>query len=66
MDYVIRIPANKNLELEIEFCFRRAGSLKPLGATRASAIRQLVEAWRVVAKVEHHQGELFPRVGFIA
>ena len=23
------------------------------------------KAWRVVAKVEHHQGELFPRVGFI-
>lgn len=22
-------------------------------------------AWRVVAKVEHHAGELFPRIGFI-
>ena len=70
VDYVIRIPANKNLELEIEdILFRPPGrpSLKPL--VRYKSSRYQAASWskprRVVAKVEHHQGELFPRVGFI-
>ena len=70
VDYVIRIPANKNLELEIEdILFRPPGrpSLKPL--VRYESFRYQAASWskprRVVAKVEHHQGELFPRVGFI-
>ena len=70
-DYVIRIPANKNLELEIEdILFRPPGrpSVKPL--VRYKSFRYQAASWskprRVVAKVEHHQGELFPRVGFIA
>ncbi len=70
VDYVIRIPANKNLELEIEdILFRPPGrpSLKPL--LRYKSFRYQAASWskprRVVAKVEHHQGELFPRVGFI-
>ncbi len=70
VDYVIRIPANKNLELEIEdILFRPPGrpSLKPL--VRYKSFRYQAASWskprRVVAKVEHHQGELFPRVGFI-
>ena len=69
-DYVIRIPANKNLELEIEdILFRPPGrpSLKPL--VRYKSFRYQAESWskprRIVAKVEHHAGELFPRVGFI-
>ena len=37
--------------------------------TRYKSFRYQAESWsrprRVVAKVEHHQGELFPRVGFI-
>lgn len=70
VDYVIRIPANKNLELEIEdILFRPPGrpSLKPL--VRYKSFRYQAASWaqprRVVAKVEHHQGELFPRVGFL-
>ena len=70
VDYVIRIPANKSLELEIEdILFRPPGrpSAKPL--VRYRSFRYQAASWsksrRVVAKVEHHQGELFPRVGFI-
>ena len=68
--YVIRIPANKNLELEIEdILFRPPGrpNLKPL--VRYKSFRYQAASWsksrRVVAKVEHHLGELFPRVGCI-
>ena len=68
--YAIRIPANKSLELEIEdILFRPRGrpSRKPL--VRYKSFRYQAESWttprRIVAKVEHHQGELFPRVGFI-
>ncbi len=36
---------------------------------RYKSFRYQAESWskarRVVAKVEHHQGELFPRVGFV-
>ena len=70
VDYAIRMPANKNLELEIEdILFRPPGrpSRKPL--VRYQSFRYQAESWatprRIVAKVEHHQGELFPRVGFI-
>jgi len=70
VDYVIRIPANKNLELGIEdILFRPPGrpSRKPL--VRYKSFRYQAESWskprRIVAKVEHHLGELFPRVGFI-
>ena len=68
--YAIRIPANKNLELAIEdVLFRSPGrpSLKPL--VRYKSFHYQADSWttarRVVAKVEHHVGELFPRVGFI-
>ncbi len=70
VQYAIRIPANKSLELEIEdILFRPPGrpSRKPL--VRYKSFRYQAESWsqarRIVAKVEHHQGELFPRVGFI-
>ena len=70
VDYVIRIPANKNLELEIEdILFRPPGrpSLKPL--VRYKSFRYQAKsspgARRVVAKVEHHHGELFPRVRIV-
>ena len=70
VDYTIRIPANKNLELEIEdILFRPPGrpNRKPL--VRYKSFRYQAESWskprRIVAKVEHHLGELFPRVGFI-
>ncbi len=70
VQYAIRIPANKSLELQIEdILFRPPGrpSLRPL--VRYKSFRYQAESWsrarRVVAKVEHHQGELFPRVGFL-
>ena len=70
VQYAIRIPANKNLELAVEdILFRSPGrpSLKPL--IRYKRFQYQADSWstprRVVAKVEHHVGELFPRVGFI-
>ena len=70
VQYAIRMPANKSLELEIEdILFRPPGrpSRKPL--VRYKSFRYQAESWsqarRIVAQVEHHQGELFPRVGFI-
>ena len=70
VQYAIRIPANKNLELAIEdLRFRSPGrpSLKPL--IRYQSFQYQADSWttprRVVAKVEHHVGERFPRVGFI-
>ena len=66
VDYVIRIPANKKLEWEIaDILFRPPGrpSAKPL--VRYKSFRYQAESWskprRIVAKVEHHLGELFAR-----
>ena len=70
VDYVIRIPANKKLEWEIaDILFRPPGrpSAKPL--VRYKSFRYQAESWskprRIVAKVEHHLGELFARLRFI-
>ena len=70
VDYAIRIPANKSLELDIEdIVFRPPGrpSRKPLVRDKSFAYQ--AKSWtrprRIVAKVEHHWGEaaLFPRRG---
>jgi Transposase DDE domain group 1 len=68
--YAIRIPANPSLELEIEEILCRPPGRpghKPL--VRYRSFQYQAASWtrprRIVAKVEHHQGELFPRVGFI-
>jgi hypothetical protein len=68
--YAIRLPANENLERHIEKLLTRpAGrpSQKPL--VRYKVFLYRVASWtrarRVVAKVEFHAAELFPRVGFI-
>ena len=70
VDYAIRMPANKTWELAVEdILFRPPGrpSCKPL--VRYKSFRYQAKSWpparRIVAKVEHHRGELFPRVGFI-
>jgi hypothetical protein len=70
VQYAIRIPANENLEWEMaDLLFRSPGrpSHKPL--VRYKSFSYQAGSWtqprRVVAKVEHHVGELFPRVGFI-
>jgi len=68
--YAIRIPANDSLERDIaELLTRpvRRPSHKPVVRYKSflyqAASRKT--ARRVVAKVEFHVGELFPRVGFI-
>ena len=70
VQYAIRIPANKSLELETEdILFRPPGrpSRKPL--VRYKSFRYQAASWskprRIVAKVEHHPGELFAQPGFI-
>ncbi|MBI3695819.1 MAG: transposase, partial [Acidobacteria bacterium] len=70
VNYAIRIPANENLERDIaELLPRPVGrpSIRPLVEYKGFLYRAASwnQARRVVAKAEHHQGELFPRVGFI-
>ena len=70
VQYAIRIPANKSLEREIEdILLRPAGRPSHTPLVRYKSVRYQANSWttprRVVAKVEHHVGELFPRVGFI-
>ena len=59
-----------SLEIEIEdLLFRAPGRPSHRPLVRYKSFRYQAESWvtarRVVAKVEHHVGELFPRVGFI-
>jgi hypothetical protein len=68
--YAIRLPANDNLQRNItELLTRPVGrpSYKP--PVRYKSFLYQAATWirarRVVAKVEFHFGELFPRVGFI-
>jgi Transposase DDE domain group 1 len=68
--YAIRLPANANLERKItQLLIRPVGrpSYKPV--VRYKSFLYQAASWtrsrRVVAKVEFHFGELFPRVGFI-
>jgi len=70
VNYAIRIPANENLERDIaELLPRPVGrpSIRPLVEYKSFLYQAASwkKARRVVAKVEHHQGELFPPVGFI-
>jgi hypothetical protein len=70
VQYAIRIPANDNLERDIaELIPRPVGrpSKRPLIEYKGFLYQAAgwKKARRVVAKVEHHLGELFPRVGFI-
>ena len=68
--YAIRIPANENLEREItELLVRPPGRPRQKPLVRYKSFWYQAGSWtqprRIVAKVEHHVGELFPRVGFI-
>ena len=68
--YAIRLPANENLERDVaELLPRPVGrpSVKPLVEYKGFLYQAASwsKARMVVAKVEHHLGELFPRVGFI-
>jgi hypothetical protein len=68
--YAIRLPANPNLERNLSELLKRPvgrPSRKPL--VRYKSFLYQAASWkqarRVVAKVEFHLDELFPRVGFI-
>jgi hypothetical protein len=68
--YAIRIPANENLQRNIaELLARPVGRPSHRPLVRYKSFLYQDETWnkarRVVAKVEFHAGELFPRVGFI-
>jgi len=68
--YAIRLPANQNLQEAINYLLTRPVGRPPLKPQVFHAsFRYQAKSWtkprRVVAKVEWHRGELFPRVGFI-
>jgi hypothetical protein len=68
--YAIRLPANDCLERDIaELLTRPVGRPSHKPVFRYKSFLYQAESWkkarRVVAKVEFHAGELFPRVGFI-
>ncbi len=68
--YAIRIPANDSLERDMaELLTRPLGRPSHKPVVEYKGFLYQAASWktarRVVAKVEHHAGELFPRVGFI-
>jgi hypothetical protein len=68
--YAIRIPSNDILEREVaELLTRSVGRPSHTPVIRYKSFRYHAASWttarRVVAKIEFHCGELFPRVGFI-
>jgi hypothetical protein len=68
--YAIRLPANKKLEGKIDHLLTRPVGRPPLKPqVFQTSFRYQAKSWtrprRVVAKVEWHQGQIFPRVGFI-
>jgi hypothetical protein len=69
-EYVIRLPANQVLQERISHLLKRPVGRPPHDVRRSYAnFRYQAGSWtkprRVIAKVEWHPGELFPRVGFI-
>jgi hypothetical protein len=70
MGYAIRLPANRVLQDKIGYLLKRPVGRPPQEVRRYYAsFRYQAGSWtkprRVVAKVEWHPGELYPRVGFI-
>jgi hypothetical protein len=68
--YATRLPANQNLQRAIEYLLTRpvrrpSRTPKRIYESFTYQAKSWNQARRVVAKVEWHQGELFPRVGFI-
>ena len=68
--YAIRLPANDVLERRIEDLLTRPrGRPSHAPLVRYRSFEYQAASWgrprRVIAKIEHHLGELFPRVGFI-
>jgi Transposase DDE domain group 1 len=68
--YTIRLPANRILQDRIGYLLKRPAGRPPHEVRRYFAsFTYQAQSWskprRVVAKVEWHLGELYPRVGFI-
>jgi Transposase DDE domain group 1 len=68
--YVVRLPANAVLQRRIAHLLTRPVGRPPHEVRRFYAsFRYQAQSWnrsrRVVAKVEWHSGELYPRVGFL-
>jgi hypothetical protein len=68
--YAIRLPANPVLQERIGYLLKRPPGRPPLEVRRYyGSFGYQAQSWkksrRVVAKVECHPGELYPRVGFI-
>ena len=68
--YTIRLPANRFLRDKIGYLLKRPIGRPPAEVRRFFAsFGYQAQSWnkprRVVAKVEWHPGELYPRVGFI-
>ncbi len=68
--YAIRLPANNILHSEIAFFLKRPVGRPPRKPIICfTSFEYQAATWdkprRVVAKVEWHQGEMFPRVGFV-
>ena len=69
-DYAIRIKGNRKLYERIDFLTKRRPGRPPNRVVRQyTSFHYRAKSWskprRVVAKIEFHPGELFPRVGFI-
>jgi len=69
-DYAIRIKGNPKLHSRVEWLSKRRPGRPPNHIVRHyTSFHYRAKSWskprRVVAKVEFHPGELFPRVGFI-
>jgi len=70
MGYAIRLPANSILQSKIGYLLKRpvgrpAHDLRRYFASFSYQAQSWRKPRRVVAKVEWHSGELYPRVGFI-
>ena len=70
IDYAIRLPSNRILQARISHLLKRPVGRSAHYVQRLyKSFRYQAASWsrprRVVAKVEWHFGELFPRVGFI-
>ena len=67
--YAIRLPANSVLQKRISWLLHRPVGRFRIGAALYASFSYRAASWsrprRVVAKVEWHPGELYPRVGFI-
>jgi hypothetical protein len=69
-EFTIRLPSNQRLNREIAHLLTRPVGRPPRKPiVLLHSFRYQAKSWskplRVVAKIEWHQGELFPRVGFI-